>query len=312
MKVLFLVNPKAGGKGDQSKIEIANTHFAGAGWSVDTILTESIGHMSELIKTSRENGFELIVIGGGDGTLHEAAQTLASRVNDVPTIPFAIFPLGSGNDLYRGIGAPITPDAAAKNIVDGKPIPVDVGIVEPLNEDGSLRTETPVIFTNTAGIGMDSQTLETREKSPSWLSARYEVCFLMTLAKMYPLSVHLKGDDWEETTDAYWILCCNNRFIGSGMKVAPDAKLDDGLMDVLIIEKMSKLKFIWNLPKVFKGTHLEMQGARIRRTRELFVKSDPIQHMALDGDRFFVTPSRIRILPGAVRLWTSMLVGVEV
>ena len=313
MKVLFLVNPHAGGKANQHKVEIANAHFEDAGWDVTTKRTESGEHAELLVISAIDEGYDLLVVAGGDGTLHHLVQHLpVGSLEEPSTLPFAIFPLGSGNDFYRGLGSSREPNEAAQNIVEGTAVPIDVGIVEPIHEDGSLRDENPVLFLNTAGVGMDSQTLATREKSPSWLSARYELVFLMTLARLTHVSANLKADDWDLNLDAYWILACNSPYIGSGMHVAPGALINDGLMDVLLIPKMSKLQFIMNLAKVFKGKHLEMKGVEIRKTNSMILKCKPEQRMALDGDLEFSSPAKISIIPKGLILWTSWLNGKKV
>ncbi|MFH1675841.1 MAG: diacylglycerol kinase family protein [bacterium] len=307
MKVLFLVNPNAGGKGNADAVRTANRRFDKAGWTVSTVTTKNTDQAGDLIKSAPDEGFELLVIAGGDGTIHNTIQHLPIGSFDNPSkLPFAIIPLGSGNDFYRGTGAPRDASGAAENILNGQNVPIDIGIAVPLNEDGTSRNEKPERFCNTAGIGIDSQTLATRERSPSWLSARYELLFLMTLARLYPLDVTIRSENMSEKFDAYWILCCNNGYIGSGMKVAPEAKINDGLADVLIIRKQSKLRFVFNLPKVFQGTHTKLKGVEIIRTSELDLRCNPGQRLALDGDRSFDAPAKIKILPGAVCLRTNL------
>ncbi len=306
MKVLFLVNPSAGGRGSPAAVEVAKNTFAGAGWDVTTVRTKSTDQAADSIRTATDKGYELLILAGGDGTLSHAVQHLPlAEPGGVSPLPFGIFPLGSGNDFFRGTGAPRDPKGAAENLVNGKAHPIDVGLVVPIHDDGTVRDEQPERFLNTVGVGMDSQTLATREKSPAWMSARYELLFLMTLMRLYPLEVRLETDDWSRNVDAYWILCCNNGYIGSGMHVAPDAKIDDGLLDVLIIEKMSKLRFIMYLPRIFKGTHCEIDGIDIHRAKNIVLKCNPVQRMAVDGDRAFESPARISILPGAASLHTS-------
>ncbi|HDS29920.1 MAG TPA: diacylglycerol kinase family lipid kinase [Firmicutes bacterium] len=303
MKVLFLINPEAGKSGNANAVATVTGIFMDGGWDVTRVMSESAKQASELIENALTEGFELLVLGGGDGTIHHCIQHLPLGSRENPSqLPFAIIPFGSGNDFFRGIGAPLDIEKAARRIIEGKAHPVDIGVVEPVDNDGTPRDEKSVRFINTVGVGMDSQVLAFREKAPSWMSARYELIFLMTLAGLYPLEVSLKTDEWERDVDAYWILCCNNGFIGSGMKVAPDAKTDDGLFDILIIEKQSKLRFVFNLPKVFKGTHIHMDRVHILRAKNIFLKCNPVQRMAVDGDREFESPAKISILPGAVSI----------
>jgi diacylglycerol kinase (ATP) len=308
MQVLFIVNPNAGGRAGAKAIDTALARFDEANWQVITVRTKTVEEASDLITSAGQQGYELLVVGGGDGSIHHLIGHLPIGSPDKAAgIPFGIIPLGSGNDFYRGTGAPMDPWGAADNIVNGKDIPIDVGLVEPVNNDGSLRNEKPIRFTNTAGIGLDSQTLARREVSAPWLSARYDLLFLMTLAGLKPIHVTLETDDWVKELHAYWILCCNNGFIGTGMHVAPDAKINDGLMDVLIVEKISKIRFVVNLPKVFKGKHLNQPGLSVMRARSVILRSDPDFRMAIDGDREFKPPARISILKGAVRLRTKGL-----
>jgi diacylglycerol kinase (ATP) len=305
MRVLFIVNQNAGGSGSAKIIETALARFNEADWHVITTRTKSKHDADELITTAGEQGYDLLVIGGGDGSIHHLIGHLPLGTPDKPAgIPFGIIPIGSGNDFYRGTGAPMDPWGAADNIVNGTAVPIDVGLVEPLYDDGSPRSEKPIRFTNTAGMGLDSQTLELREKSPSWLSARYDLLFLMTLARLKPIKVVMESDEWRRELEAYWILCCNNGFIGTGMHVAPNAEIDDGLLDILVVGKLSKIRFVVNLPGVFKGKHIHQPGIEIIRTRSVILKSDPDFRLAIDGDREFKPPARISIIKGAVRLRT--------
>jgi len=306
MKVLFLVNPNAGGKANKSAVDIANGVFKNAGWNVDTVRTQTPDDAEARLKAAHGDGYELVVVAGGDGTLFHLAQHIPlGSIDAPPPIPFGLIPLGSGNDFYRGLGTPRDFQSAAESIVNGKIVPVDIGLVEPIDESGNPRAGNPVRFINTAGVGMDSQTLVTRKNAPGWLSARYEICFLMTLPKLYPLKVHLDAGDWELDTNAFWVLCCNNSHIGSGMIVAPDAKTSDGLMDILIIPKMAKFAFVLNIMKVFKGEHLKMKGVEIRRAKSVKLFSKPNQIVACDGDMTFEGPVKVSIIHGAVRMKTS-------
>jgi diacylglycerol kinase (ATP) len=312
MKVFLLVNPKARGRGNVRAINVALERFAMAGWAVITVRTGSTDHASEVIRAAPADGFDLLIVAGGDGTVHNAVQHLPLGFPTHPSpLPLGIIPLGSGNDFYRGIGAPSDPLGAGENLVNGRPMPVDIGVVEPINEDGSLRDEPPIRFVNSAGIGIDSRTLATRLKAPRWLSDRYDLLFLLTLIWMKPMNYRLKAESWERNFPGYWVLCCNNGQIGTGMKIAPEARFDDGMLDVVTVERIPKWRFVRNLPKVFKGTHTDEKGFDVVKAKEVIVRSIPTVRVAADGDLVFRTPVRIRVLPGALTLWTSRLGGSE-
>ena len=313
MKTLMLVNPRAGGRGNVKTVEAAKNRFVQEGWDVSVLRSQDVDEAVAAIKKAVDQGLELLVLCGGDGTLHHSIQHVPMGSLDSPSsLPFGIIPLGSGNDFFRGLGSPRDPVGAAENIIKGKTVPIDIGTVVPVNKDGSERDENPVRFINTAGVGMDSQTLATRERSPAWLSARYEIVFLMTLARLQAVSASLEADEWNLDINAYWILACNNGYIGSGMHVAPDALIDDGLMDVLLIPKKSKLAFIFYLPKVFKGRHLEIEGIEIRKAKSLVLKCNPVQRIACDGDLTFPSPAKITMNHGALSLRTSWLNGKRI
>ena len=310
MKVLFLVNKNSGGRETGRSVERALKRFDEAGWPVITVRTGSPSEAERHIVSAEEQGYELLVIGGGDGSIHHLVQHLPLGKPDKPEgLPFGIIPLGSGNDFYRGIGAPLDPWAAADNIVNGTPTPIDIGLVEPIAKDGSLRSEKPIRFTNSAGIGIDSQTLATRARAPRFLSARYELLFLFTLIWMKPVKVKIEADKWSSEQEAYWILCCNNGTIGAGMKVAPEARFNDGLMDVVIVDKIPKMRFVVNLPKVFKGTHTSVKGFSVVQAQSLTIQAQPALSLAIDGDLEFKAPARVSIVPGAVRLMTKGLLS---
>jgi diacylglycerol kinase (ATP) len=124
---------------------------------------------------------------------------------------------------------------------------------------------------------------------------------------MKPVKVKIEADKWSSEQEAYWILCCNNGTIGTGMKVAPEARFNDGLMDVVIVDKIPKMRFVVNLPKVFKGTHTSVKGFSVTQARSLTINAEPALRMAIDGDLEFKAPARVSILPGALRLMTKGL-----
>ncbi|HEX9743915.1 MAG TPA: YegS/Rv2252/BmrU family lipid kinase [bacterium] len=310
MKVLFLVNPHAGGRANQQAIDIAMSEFRKADWDVTKTLTTSEKQANDLIRGATYDGYNMVAVAGGDGTVHNAIQNIPLATDDHPEpIPLAIFPLGSGNDFIRGTGALPDPESSAKNIVEGVSAPFDMGLVEPVDQDGNPRDGRIVRFCNTAGVGIDSQTLATRLTAPKWLGTRYDLLFVLTLMKLFPLNIVMEAEDWTFEGPVYWAVCCNNHQIGNGMKIAPGATIDDGVMDIVFVHKDSKLKFIMSLPKVFKGAHLDVDCFEMRKAKSVVLRCSPEQNVAADGDITELAPSRIRLLNKAARLRTSWLNG---
>jgi YegS/Rv2252/BmrU family lipid kinase len=203
-----------------------------------------------------------------------------------------VLPGGRGNDLARVLGIPRDPIAACTVIADGVPRAMDVGEV------------AGQAFVGIASVGFDSDANRIANEAPAWLgNLVYAYGALRALwswrSARFELELEPPGERISFT--AYTVGACNSKTYGGGMRAAPDALLDDGLLDVVVLESLSKLEFLTKvLPKVFTGAHVQLPSVHVYRAAEVEISSDRPFTMYADGDPIGDLPVRVRAVRGAV------------
>jgi YegS/Rv2252/BmrU family lipid kinase len=264
--------------------------------------TRDLDHARELALEAASAG-ETIVALSGDGMV----GALADALSHLPGAVLGVIPGGRGNDLARVLGIPDDPEAAAAIIADGHTRPVDLGSVESLRPGGEERA-----FICIASAGFDSDANRIANEAPSWLGGlAYLYAALRALIAWKParFEVELDPPGERRSFTAYSIGAGNSKAYGGGMMAAPHALLDDGLLEVVVVESLGKLRFLTRiLPKVFRGTHVLEPNVSVFRAREITLGSERPFTMYADGDPIGELPVRVRALPGAI---TMLLPRVE-
>jgi len=295
-RVRLIVNPAAGG-GKAGRLEAgACDALAAHGIDVHSVRTRDLAHARELAREAAAAG-ETVVALSGDGLLGALADELRSH----PGALLGVIPGGRGNDLARVLGIPDDVDAAAAVIAAGHSRAVDLGAVNEAGEQGAGRA-----FVGIASVGFDSVANRIANEAPSWLGGLvYAYGALRALATWRParFDIELDPPSTPRSFSAYTVGACNSKCYGGGMRAAPGALLDDGLLDVVVLERISKLRFLTRiLPKVFKGTHVREPSVHVLRGRELAIAADRLFTLYADGDPIGELPLRVSVLPAAVRV----------
>jgi YegS/Rv2252/BmrU family lipid kinase len=216
---------------------------------------------------------------------------VAGALRAVPGALLGVLPGGRGNDLARALGIAADPRAACAVIATGRPRALDLGEV-------GGRT-----FVGIASLGFDSDANRIANAAPSRLgSLVYVYGALRALAAWKPARFDLRIDGEPLQFTGYSVAAANAPGYGGGMLLAPSAKLDDGLFDVVLTGELPKRRFLTVLPKVFKGTHVDQPSYHMVRARELHVDADRPFVLYADGDPIGETPVTIRIVPGALQV----------
>jgi YegS/Rv2252/BmrU family lipid kinase len=282
----LIVNPSSGHGRGESILPQVEAELDKRDLPFRTVLTRSLDHGVELALAAAAGG-EVPVVLSGDGLVGQVGGALAGS-----EVPMGIVPGGRGNDLARVIGIPSDPVAAVEVLVAGGERTIDVG------EVNGRR------FLCIASMGFDSEAngLANRTRVVRG-NLVYAYAALRTLAAWRPASftITLDGDE-EVRLTGYAVAVANSKAYGGGMFVAPDAELDDGLFDVVLTGRVSKLRFLANLPKVFRGTHIEEEGIEVRRAARVEVKADRPFEVYADGEHLSDLPAEMRVLPGALRV----------
>jgi YegS/Rv2252/BmrU family lipid kinase len=287
--VCLIVNPAAGGGKSGRLAPALERTLRGHGLTVARAQTRDLQHARELAVEAARRG-ETVVALSGDGMVGAIADALRA----VPGAVLGILPGGRGNDLARVLGIPEDPHAACATIATGAARPVDMGEV-----DGRA-------FVGIASAGFDSDANRIANEAPSWLGGLvYAYGALRALASWRPATfvVELDPPGVRHTFTGYSVGTANSKAYGGGMYAAPGALLDDGLLEVVTMAQLSRRRFLSSvLPRVFKGTHVELDAVRVFRAAEVEISADRPFALYADGDPIGELPVRVRALRGAVNI----------
>ena len=227
---------------------------------------------------------EIPVVVSGDGLVGAVGGALAGS-----DTPLGVVPSGRGNDLARILDIPAEPEAAVAMLASGETRRIDVG------EVNGKR------FLGIVSVGFDSECNRLANET-KWLrgSLAYVYSSVRTLLGWKAARFTLRIGDESERFSGYFVSVANNRAYGGGMLIAPDAELDDGEFDVVTIGEVGKLRFLANLPKVFKGTHVERDEVRVFRASRLELSASRPFPVFADGEHLSELPATLRVLPRAL------------
>jgi YegS/Rv2252/BmrU family lipid kinase len=285
--VCLIVNPSAGGgKAGRLAPEVERA-LRDHGLQVRRVDTRDLSHARKLAEEGARDG-ETVVVLSGDGLVGVVADVL----RHFPGAVLGVLPGGRGNDLARVLGIPQDPIEACAVIAHGASRAMDVG------EVGGQA------FVGIASVGFDSVANRIANEAPAWLgNLVYAYGALRALASWRPARFEIELDPPGERLSftAYTVGACNSKTYGGGMRAAPGAMLDDGLLEVVVLENIGKLAFLTKvLPKVFKGTHVQLPSVHVFRAAEVEISADRPFTMYADGDPIGELPLRVRAVRGAV------------
>lgn len=240
--------------------------------------------MGELIAAEGRTA-DLVILGGGDGTLNAALEALAALGK-----PVGLLPLGTANDLARTLGIPADPMAAAEIIAGGSERRIDLGWVNGKH------------FLNAASIGLavDASAELTREVKRRWGKLGYAVGAARALRRARPFTAQVRCDGKHMVLRAIQVGIGNGRHFGGGMVVAEDARIDDSRLDLFMIEPCGIWRFALLLPRLKWGRHGMLTEVHTCRGKEIDLDTDREMAISTDGEVTGRTPARFRVVPRAM------------
>ncbi len=295
---VFLVNPASGNGGTGRRWPEIAHRAAAAGLEGDTYFSERRGHLAELARDAARAGAELIVVVGGDGSVNEVANGLASLASP-PEV--AIIPRGTGWDFVRTFGIPRDVESAVAVALGGAVRPIDLGRVSYRAWDGHMAH---TVFANVASAGMSGAIAQRANEGTKALGGKvsYLWATFAVFAGWSAVETRVVVDGEIRGGRMFDVIVANGRFFGGGMKMCPDAEPDDGLFDVVTIGDVTKRDLLVTMPKIYRGTHLPHPRAEALRGRVVVVETDEPVPVELDGEQPGTTPARFEVLPRAFRL----------
>jgi YegS/Rv2252/BmrU family lipid kinase len=284
--VCLIVNPSAGGGRAARLLPQVEAALRGHGLRFRVERTRSMDHARELARSACAAG-EVAAAMGGDGLTGAVAGELRDGAGVL-----AVLPGGRGNDFARKLGVGADPVAACELIATGSEKRID------LAETGGRA------FLGILSAGLDSDANEIANATPLKLGTLvYAYGALRALAAWKPAGWTVTGlEGGTREFAGYSVAVSNSGVYGSGMYLVPDARLDDGMLDVVLAHDISKPRYLANVPKVFKGTHVDEPGLEILRAEEITIAADRPFTAYADGDPITELPATVRVLPGTLRV----------
>jgi diacylglycerol kinase (ATP) len=295
----FLINPHSGGGAAPAAVVPVARILRDAGADVEVTYSPGPKQCADLVAGAVARG-DVVVAVGGDGMLSSVAGQVSQLGGTLGLVP-----AGRGNDFVRMLGLPHDAESVAGVLLNGTPTPVDlISVAHPGAE--------PRIVAGSAYAGLDARASEIVDKV-RWMPSKlqYPYAALHAMATYRPSRFKVLIDGQEHRFDAATVCVANSAYYGKGMKIAPEASVTDGLLDIVVIEAASRRKLIKAMPKVYDGQHVELDQVHVLRGARVELTADPPVPMGGDGEPIGMLPALgqepvvIEVLPGALSLLLS-------
>jgi len=297
--IYVIVNPHAGAGKTARQWPMIEQVMLGLGLNFEAVLTEAPDHGTALAADAARNGYRTLVAVGGDGTVNEVANGIW-QAEALDSVSLGVVSTGTGSDFLRSTSIPSDCEAACRRFIDPVTQRIDLGLLEFQKDGVPLRR----CFVNIAGIGFDAEVVRATTLKYKALGAApaYLLGLLTTFLTYRARSLTMSLDGAAEKRRVFTVMMGNGKYGGGGMMTTPDAELDDGLFDVMVIGNINALDLISQLPKLYQGTHVNHPKVDIYRAAR--VELTPAKPMALqaDGELLGQAPAVFSLLPGALNL----------
>lgn len=277
-----MFNPYAGRGRARRHVHAAVAYLSAAGAHVDVAASASADDLTRITAESSRGGYDAVVVVGGDGTLN-----LAVRDYDFSGVPLGLLPFGSGNDFARVTGLPRTLKHGCDTILGGVTRDVDVALANGRR------------YLGVAGLGFDTEVSRYANAHPTFLrgSPVYVWAIFQVLPHFRPHRVTIDG----RPDEIMFAAVGNSRQYGGGIRIVPDAKIDDGELDACIVHKTTKAQLLMTLPVAYNGGHVRKPFVEMRRGRTFEFESETPLEVYGDGEPITVTPVKFGLDPQKLR-----------
>lgn len=262
---------------------------------VDVLRTRCRGDAMQRLAETALNGYDSVVVAGGDGTLFETVNGLYVHPQ-AERPPLAVLPVGTGNAFARELNlGPGDWRQGVEIIRRGQTRNVDVGWVECADEHFH--------FINIVGAGLPAETLQVAARMRIAGRAAYNIATLWQALRMQTWNLKYQLDGVPCDEESLFIEVCNSRYTGSSFLIAPDAQMDDGLFDIVSVQRMSRARLLRLFPSIYSGTHVHYPEVRIQRAEAVHIEAPAGMLLAPDGELRGATPVTIRCLQRDLELY---------
>ncbi|MFJ5730865.1 diacylglycerol/lipid kinase family protein [Streptomyces paradoxus] len=285
-----VVNPTAGGATSAAALHKVARLLREAGAELETEYSRSLAHARELARHAGERGRVVLAV-GGDGITGSIGGALSGT-----GALFGMVPAGRGNDFARALGLPGDPDGVARVLLHGTPRAVDT-----IEVTSSVHAATVVLGSVYAGVDALANLHANRSRMLRG-SASYYAGALRAISTWRPVRYRITVDGRDHTYSGYTVVAANSSYYGSARRIAPEARLDDGLLDVVMIRDAPRRLFFTLMKELDTGVHVHRPQVQVVRGREIRIEAERGVPYGADGEIEAVLPVTVRVLPGALRV----------
>lgn len=256
---------------------------------------------------------DVVLLFGGDGTLHRHLPELVKL-----GLPVLVVPAGSGNDFARALGLHNVRDSlaawrrflAGQSAEQSKVRAIDLGTIAPMGKaDQAPAAQRPTYFCSVAGVGLDAEVAKLANSLPRWLRGRggYALAFMRTAFRFAPFAIEIRPSDagvLRERCNRPILLAAfaNTSSYGDGMKIAPQARMDDGKLDVCVLGGMNPFRLAALFPTVYLGQHLRVRAVKYFQAERVRVDTETPVNIYADGEFVCQTPAEIGVERGVLKM----------
>ena len=298
-----IINPAAGGHSIYREWPRLSKRLADAGLVFDHVYSEGVGHAAELAMAAANQDYHYIVAVGGDGTVNEVVNGILNTTGSY-NMTLGIVSAGTTCSFARSVGIPLDPVSSCSLLTSQNRLSIDVGIVEYKSEGKDLRR----FFVNEADVGFGAALIEASKHMPNYFGRKinYLPRAFGGVGSLFRhqnerIALRVEGEA-EDTCVCAMVVIANGSYFGGGMYVAPDAKPDDGLLDMIIFGDMGKSEMmkIWQM--TYNGRHVSHHKVRSRKIKSVAIQCAEKVLVEADGELLGEGPVSFSVLPSALSI----------
>ncbi len=297
MQTLVIINPAAGSGRSESQIPLIKKTLLKMGFEAEYETTTAPNEGTNIaLQAAKTGSYETIIAVGGDGTVNEVANGLVGS-----NVLLGAIPAGTGNDITSALGIPMETVAACHLLKKGKTRKVDMGLVTGRNRKR--------YFIGVSGIGFDAEvTKKANETSKRYMTGTlpYAISIFLVLSKYSPIQFKIKIGNYNAIPfEAMMVSVGNGPMYGGHMKICPEARLDDGLFDLVIVGNVPRFHFIRLFPHVYEGKHIRHHSVALKRFKSFELSGDRTTLVQVDGELLGYLPMKFKTIPAALNVITG-------
>ncbi|MFC2041024.1 diacylglycerol/lipid kinase family protein [Chloroflexota bacterium] len=300
---MAIVNPAAGGYSIYREWPLISKSLTKNGLEFDHVYTDGVGHSMDLAKEAANTGYRYIIAVGGDGTVNEVVNGILTSTGLHDTI-LGIVSAGTTCSFARSVGIPSNPIDSCRLLASHNRLSIDVGIVEYISSGQKLRR----FFVNEADVGFGATVVEASKQVTNYFGRKinylpHVIGGLSSLISYKNKHITLRvQDQTEDISDCAMLVIANGTHFGGGMQIAPNAKPDDGLLDMVIFGDLGKSELFNIWPMTYKGKHVSHHKVRMLKVKNVVIECAEKILVEADGELLGESPVSFSILPSALRI----------